>query len=81
MKKKWTAIKERRFDKKTEKLQKQAIQYIKENEKLERHIAELQEDHQTKSGEKIRYDLSVASIEGEKGKNKEESVKTFNENF
>jgi len=42
MKKAWNEMKERRFDKRTEKLKNQALQYIQENENLERHIAELQ---------------------------------------
>jgi len=91
MKEMWTAIKKRRFDKKTEKLQKQAIQYIKENEKLERHIAELQEGHQpeneqltirnddTRRTEKIRNELLMAPTGGENSKNKKKSDTTLND--
>jgi len=42
MKKAWNAMKEKRFDKKTKKLEKQAFQYIQRNEKLGRQIAESQ---------------------------------------
>jgi len=44
MKKAWNAMKEQRFDKRTEKLKKQALQYIQKKEKLERQIAESQGD-------------------------------------
>jgi len=37
-------MKEKRFDKKTKKLEKQALQYIQKNEKLKRQVAELQEN-------------------------------------
>ena len=47
MKETWNKIKQRRFDKKTEKLQKQALRYIKENEKLEQRIDEIQQGHQS----------------------------------
>jgi len=35
-------MKEKRFDERTRKLEKQALRYIQENENLERHITELQ---------------------------------------
>jgi len=42
MKKAWNIMKEKRFDERTKQLEKQALQYIQENENLERRIAELQ---------------------------------------
>jgi len=42
MKKLWNEMKERRFDERIKKLEKQALHYIQENENLERHIADLQ---------------------------------------
>jgi len=48
MKKAWNAMKEKRFDKRTKKLEKQALQYIQRNEKLERQIAESQRSKITK---------------------------------
>ena len=38
MKKAWNVMKEQKFDKRTEKLKKQGLHYMQENEKLERHI-------------------------------------------
>jgi len=79
-------MKEQRFEKRTKKLEKRALQYIQKNEKLERHIAELQECHLTENGEPIirnddmsqnkgiRYELSGALIEGDE----EKSEKTLN---
>ena len=42
MKKLWNEMKEKRFDERIKKLEKQALHYIQENENLERHIADLQ---------------------------------------
>jgi len=44
MKKAWNAIKKKRFNKRTKNLEKQALQYIQKNEKLERQIVEVQEN-------------------------------------
>jgi len=49
MKKAWNAMKEKRFDRRTKKLEKQALRYMQKNEKLERHIAESQGDKITKT--------------------------------
>jgi len=42
MNKMWNVIKEKRFDERIKKLEKQALHYIQENENLEQHIADLQ---------------------------------------
>jgi len=69
MKKMWNEMREKRFDEKIKKLEKQALHYIQENETLERHIADLRgsntvvimetakknedEDKKTKRGNKL----------------------------
>jgi len=44
MRKAWNAMKEKRFEKKTQKLEEKALHYLQENEKLERHIVKTLEE-------------------------------------
>jgi len=71
MKRAWNAMKEKRFDKRTKKLEKQALQYIQRNEKLEQQIAESQRSKITKtmdekSGEHTDKELNDDTRELEK---------------
>jgi len=82
-------MKEKRFNRRTEKMEKQAIQYMQENEKLERHVTELQESHSTETRESIIknddtsqkkgicYESPVILKEKEKSRNKDKSKKTL----
>jgi len=68
MKKAWNAMKEKRFDKRTKKLEKQALQYIQKNEKLERQIAESQ-------GSKIIKTVVQKKKKGDENKEKRDDNK------
>ena len=85
MKKAWNAMKEKRFDKRTKKLEKQALQYIQKNEKLERQIAESQGSKITKTMEpktkkedenKKKRDYNEPPVDLDKGKRSQRDEKS-----